>query len=45
MKIRFEKFEKTFIVGVSFAIGADSTSLIFDLGIFSLAFIFRKKAQ
>lgn len=46
MRIKFEKFEGTFVLGVSLSIYKKAnkkvTRLIFDLGIFSLAFIFGK---
>jgi hypothetical protein len=46
MRVKFEKFEGTFVLGVSLSIYKKAnkkvTRLIFDLGIFSLAFIFGK---
>lgn len=48
MKTRFEKFDGTFVIGISFSSYRNQqrqkvVSLIFDLGTFSLAFIFGGK--
>jgi hypothetical protein len=47
MKIAHNKIDGTFVIGISFSnhfnkkLGSKNTSLIFDLGSHSLAFIFR----
>ena len=51
MKIAHNKIDGTFVIGISFSnhfnkkLGSKNTSLIFDLGSHSLAFIFRGEYQ